>query len=220
MVPEQSARVIRYFAAHPLPAIVFLGALGFLYYVFLDHILGRPMQSRSDPDNSSGRPKSIMGDVLLIAVSGLVIVIVGLQIFRKSPVPSSPDHAPAVSETTLPAPPKLAPPPAPAPSTGAHVRLGAIAYSPSSGAHGYASDYSSQADAEAHALAECKSKGDGCKSAIWFRNACGALAVGPDGSWGSDWGPDQQTAEQNALGQCKKYSRGGCSVIRWACTTR
>ncbi len=52
--------MIRYLAAHPLPAIVILGALGFLYYVFLDHILGRPMQSRSDLDNSSDRRKSIM----------------------------------------------------------------------------------------------------------------------------------------------------------------
>jgi len=96
--------------------------------------------------------------------------------------------------------------------------FGAIAYSPSSGADGYSYDYSTQAEAEEHALAECNSRGDGCQSALWFRNACGALAVGPDG-WGSAWGNDQETAEQNALDACKGHSEN-CSVTRWVCTTR
>jgi uncharacterized protein DUF4189 len=96
--------------------------------------------------------------------------------------------------------------------------FGAIAYSPTSGADGYSFDYSTQAEAEDHALAECSSRGDGCQSVLWFRNACGALAVGPDG-WGSAWGGDRQTAEQSALDQCRDHS-GDCSVTRWVCTTR
>jgi serine/threonine-protein kinase len=80
-------------------------------------------------------------------------------------------------------------------------------------------DYSTQAEAEAQALAACNARGPGCQSTIWFSNACGALAVSFDGAWGSDWGADQQAAEQKALIQCGKYSRG-CSVVRWVCTTR
>ncbi len=226
--------MIHYLAAHPLPAIVFLGAVGFLYG-FLSHIIRRPMQSRSDLDNSNDRPKSLMFKrvaggwvyrtstliAFLFACFAAVAAAYSRYGLHILSVPPSGDHAPAASETI--AAPKLAPPGgmlvATAPNTWVHDHFGAIAYSPSSGAHGYASDYSSQADAEAHALAECRSKGDGCKSAIWFHNACGALAVGPDGGWGSDWGPDQQTAEQKALDKCKNHS-SGCSVVRWVCTTR
>jgi Domain of unknown function (DUF4189) len=96
--------------------------------------------------------------------------------------------------------------------------FGAIAYSPSSGADGYSFDYPSQGEAEERALAECNSRGEGCQSVLWFRNACGALAVGPDG-WGTGWAEDQGTAEQNALDSCKEHSNN-CSVTRWACTTR
>jgi hypothetical protein len=96
--------------------------------------------------------------------------------------------------------------------------FGAIAYSPSSGADGYSYDYATQAEAEERALAECNSRGEGCQSVLWFRNACGALAVGPDG-WGTGWAEDQGTAEENARDECSKHS-GHCAVTRWACTTR
>lgn len=153
-------------------------------------------------------------------------------------VPSSAPAQPPAPPSTVAALPNLAAPPPdvpaqppgrqttaglpqlPAPPPTASVHFGAIAYSPSSRAHGYSMDYSTQAEAEAQALAACNARGAGCQSAIWFSNACGALAVGSDGGWGGDWGADQQTAEQNAIGQCMKYSRGGCSVIRWVCTTR
>jgi hypothetical protein len=96
--------------------------------------------------------------------------------------------------------------------------FGAIAYSPSSHADGFSYDYSTEAEAEERALAECNSRGDGCQSALWFRNACGALARGPDG-WGAAWGDDQDGAEQNALAECGSHS-DNCSVTRWICTTR
>ena len=53
---------------------------------------------------------------------------------------------------------------------------------------------------------------------VWFRNACGALAVGADG-YGSGWGSSRKSAEGQALQSCRRYS-GGCAVIRWVCTTR
>jgi uncharacterized caspase-like protein len=132
------------------------------------------------------------------------------------PLPAPP--AAARGETTA-ALPQL-PAPLPSPSRAVQDHFGAIAYSPSAVAHGYAMDYSTQAEAEARALAECTAKGSGCQAAIWFRNACGALAIASNGGWGSDWGADQQTAEQKALDLCKKNSSSGCSVVRWVCTTR
>jgi serine/threonine-protein kinase len=54
---------------------------------------------------------------------------------------------------------------------------------------------------------------------IWFRNACGAMAVSSDGAWGSNWGEDEATAEKKALDGCGQYAKD-CQIVRWVCTTR
>ena len=95
---------------------------------------------------------------------------------------------------------------------------GAIAYSPATGAQGYSYDWSSKAAAEQRALKECKARGSGCQVAIWFRNACGAIAVGSSG-WGSGWGATSAIAGAQAKKSCSGYS-SDCEVIRWVCTTR
>ncbi len=196
---------------------VLLGRLAIVWY-------RRALRKAAETPGEAGTSEAtrfvrLSRDVLLIAVSGSVILIAGLHVLRKSSVPPARDHAPAASVTF--AAPKFAPgmlvPTAP--NTGVHERFGAIAYSPSSGAHGYSFDLSTQTGAEARALAECNSQGSGCQSVMWFRNACGALAVGSDRGWGSAWGTDRQAAEQKALVQCKNHS-SGCSVVRWVCTTR
>jgi hypothetical protein len=133
-----------------------------------------------------------------------------------TPPQRAPAQPPAPPPTVAALPQVTAPP---APNGVVQNHFGAIAYSPSSRAQGYAFDYSTQAEAQARALAECSAKGQGCQSTIWFQNACGALAVGSDGGWGGDWGADQQTAEQKAIAVCSKYTTG-CSVVRWVCTTR
>ena len=61
--------------------------------------------------------------------------------------------------------------------------FGAIAYSPTSGVYGFSYDHGSRRDAEARAISECRMRGRGCKIAIWFKNACGSVAVGSNG-WG------------------------------------
>jgi serine/threonine-protein kinase len=95
---------------------------------------------------------------------------------------------------------------------------GAIAYSPSTGAHGWAYDYGSRAAAEQVALSICRRHAGDCIVPIWFRNACGALAVG-SGGYGSGWGSNRRLAENFALRSCRKHT-GGCWIKRWACTTR
>lgn len=94
---------------------------------------------------------------------------------------------------------------------------GAIAYSPSSGAHGYSFGYRNQSGAQQRALRECNVRGRGCRVAIWYKNACGAVAVAPNGSWGSGWGNSKQRANYEALKVCRRYS-GGCSVRVNACS--
>jgi hypothetical protein len=148
-----------------------------------------------------------------------VPLVASATVAAPKPAPTPVPPPPPTGEVTAALPRAPMPPPQGGAVGTAQDHYGAIAYSPSAVAHGYSFDFATQAEAEARALAECNSKGQGCQAAIWFRNGCGALAVAPDGSWGSDWGVDQQTAEQKALALCSKYS-SSCSVVRWVCTTR
>lgn len=95
---------------------------------------------------------------------------------------------------------------------------GAITYSPTTRAHGWAYDYSSRRQAERKALAQCSRHGPDCLVVVSFHRSCGALAIGPDG-YGSGWGGSRKLAETYALRSCRRHS-GGCEVIRWVCTTR
>jgi serine/threonine-protein kinase len=94
---------------------------------------------------------------------------------------------------------------------------GAIAYSPSTRAHGWSFDYASRKEADRIAVDRCRRHADDCIVAVRFRNGCGALAVGADG-YGSGWGASRRLAERYALQSCSRYS-DGCAVIRWVCTS-
>jgi len=96
--------------------------------------------------------------------------------------------------------------------------FGSIAYDAQTRAHGYSLDQRSQAAAEQAALADCRTRSGACVNAIWFRNSCGALAIG-DGGWGAHWGTDQQQAEGRALQKCYEFTVN-CKVARWLCTRR
>jgi hypothetical protein len=96
--------------------------------------------------------------------------------------------------------------------------FGAIAYSPASRAHGWAYDYASRAEAQNRAMDECRRHADDCVVALWFRNACGALAAGFDG-YGAAWGTNRGEAERSAMKSCRSYSQD-CSIKRWFCTNR
>jgi uncharacterized protein DUF4189 len=100
----------------------------------------------------------------------------------------------------------------------ARAYYGAIAYSPSTRAHGWSYDYDSRGEAERRALDKCNRHAGDCVVPVWFRNACGALAVGADG-YGSGWGVSRKAAETFAVQSCGRYS-GGCSIVRWVCTTK
>lgn len=95
--------------------------------------------------------------------------------------------------------------------------FGAIAYSPPTGQWGWSHQYGDRASAEARALAECQGAAThGCRVAIWFNNACGALAVGPNG-WGTGWGDVVGRAQAEAMGVCGQHSRG-CTIRMDVCS--
>ena len=96
--------------------------------------------------------------------------------------------------------------------------FGAIAFSKATGAYGFSYDHQSRRDAEARAMAECNSRSRGCKIAIWFKNACGSVAIGQNG-WGSAWAGSRGNAERAAIANCSKHT-SGCRVLAWSCTKR
>jgi serine/threonine-protein kinase len=95
--------------------------------------------------------------------------------------------------------------------------FGAIAFSQDNGRVGYSYDYGSQNGAEQRALAQCGDQS--CVVVVWFRNACGALAIGDGNGYGVGWASGQQDAEQIALTNCFQYTNN-CKNNTWSCTTR
>ena len=97
---------------------------------------------------------------------------------------------------------------------------GSIAYSPTTGKVGKAVNYPTRAAAEQEALNRCGESD--CKAYSWFKNACGALARGDDGSGalGWAWDTDRMEAERKAIAQCQG-TKGNprCQVIAWGCAT-
>lgn len=98
------------------------------------------------------------------------------------------------------------------------ARYGAIAYSRSTRAHGWAINHLSRQASENQALAGCGRHARDCFVPVWFKNGCGALAVGSNG-YGTGWGAGRYIAERIALRGCSRHT-SSCSVRRWACTSR
>lgn len=93
----------------------------------------------------------------------------------------------------------------------ASAGYGAIAYSPSSGVWGYSYNYGSRGAAERRALRECRIRGGGCRSIVWFRNACGALASGHGNAYGWSWNTSRAAARRRAMRECRART-GGCRI--------
>lgn len=94
--------------------------------------------------------------------------------------------------------------------------FGAIAYSPKSGAHGWAKDHPTRAAAQKAALAACTKHAEDCRAAVWFKNGCGTLAVS-EKVYGWGWGTTQQLADAEATKACSKRA-AGCKIAVQVCT--
>ena len=93
-------------------------------------------------------------------------------------------------------------------------KYGSIAYSESTGATAWSTNYSTRGAAERRATRECESyvgSGD-CKPIVWVRNACAALATADNRAHGWAWNTRRDLATQRALEECSK--RGGSCRIR------
>jgi serine/threonine-protein kinase len=96
--------------------------------------------------------------------------------------------------------------------------FGAIAYSQGKRAHGWGKDYPSRQQAEKAALANCARFAGDCGVVVWFKNACGALSLGPKGA-GWAWAHKQEDADLAAMRACSKHSKA-CTVTQRLCTKR
>jgi len=89
--------------------------------------------------------------------------------------------------------------------------FGAIAYHRGGGEWGWATDRRTSRDAGAEALRQCAHPR--CEVVITVRNACAALARGPQ-QWKTSKGVTRGDAEAKALARCG----AGCEVVAWTCT--
>lgn len=99
---------------------------------------------------------------------------------------------------------------------------GAIAINTRTGASAYSYDYKTKSAAINAALKKCKryAHGSSCRTAIWVRNACGAVAYKTysNGSWRyqSAWA----TSKKAAIARAKRPLGKGAKTLTWVCTTR
>lgn len=100
-------------------------------------------------------------------------------------------------------------------------RHGAIAYSPRKEVFGYSHDYDSARAAGDVAVRNCRGQergADDCRVLVTFHNACGALALGDRGAYGSAWGPSRREASAKALAECRPHGGTSCKIEREVCS--
>ena len=74
-------------------------------------------------------------------------------------------------------------------------------------AWGIAWSYDSRSSARNQATNECRSQGGtSCGEIGWFRNACGALAIGDNNGYGVGWAESPRGAENQAISGCRSYN--------------
>ena len=100
-------------------------------------------------------------------------------------------------------------------------RHGAIAYSPRKEVFGYSFDHDSAKAAGDVALRNCRGQNRGagdCRVLVTFHNACGALARGNNGAYGSAWGMSGREASAKALSECRPHGGNSCKIERRVCS--
>lgn len=100
-------------------------------------------------------------------------------------------------------------------------RHGAIAYSSRKEVYGYSHDYDSAKAANSAALSHCRKQeggADDCRVLVTFHNACGALALGEGGAYGSAWGRSRREASAKALTECRPHGGQSCTIRREVCS--
>lgn len=100
----------------------------------------------------------------------------------------------------------------------------AVAISTDKLVYGVARGKTSRDQAQNDAMALCRKnavKPSDCRIGLWFRGACGAVAIKPevkghrDGAWGADWAATPQDAKNKALASC---GYKGCKIVETFCS--
>lgn len=94
---------------------------------------------------------------------------------------------------------------------------GAISVSPSSGATGWGYDFGSSEDAAEASMRNCSRYADDCQLAALFANGCGVIVSNSE-LYVGDSSPSKEDATRAAMVRCL-IRGGGCSLVRWVCTT-
>lgn len=124
--------------------------------------------------------------------------------------------------------PRPAAAPAPAPEQAQLDRpagpFGAIAVGKGGDRAGTSFALATRADAEAAAVESCRGTGknvvEDCESKVWFQNACGALAGGKDGAYGTGWANSPAQACRWAVSTCRKAGGVDCEGRIYSCSPR
>ena len=94
--------------------------------------------------------------------------------------------------------------------------FGAIAFSARTGSTAWAHSFPSKQGALNFVDRRCRQQANDCRS-FWFRNACGAVAIGSSGGWGTAWAGSSTQAQVAAVNNCAAHD-DGCRVVRWQCS--
>lgn len=110
-----------------------------------------------------------------------------------------------------------APPPPPQPTGYWVTHWGALATDGPKGLLGAANNMASQAEAEASALAQCRSNGGTCKIETSYFNLCTALVTG-DKLFNVQTAPTEQEAINKGIAKCNEGNDNNCRVHFSACS--
>ncbi len=104
---------------------------------------------------------------------------------------------------------------------GAGGSFGAIAYASATANGHFVTGCQSREMAERAVLAGCRNLVSGaatCEVALWFQNACGALAQGENGAYGTGWAGDGARACSWAFKSCVDEGGRECEGVYFACS--
>ena len=102
--------------------------------------------------------------------------------------------------------------------------FGAIAVGRDGNRAGTSFAQATRADAEAVAEESCRGTGKDvvkdCAVKVWFQDACGALAVGKNGAYGTGWNNSPAGACRWAVSTCRKNGGIQCEGTMYSCSPR
>lgn len=167
------------------------------------------------PGSASAAPTTAVAHGHWHACAAACLILVALTACDKPSAPKDAAATQSASRQDTAASPQAAEDEAAGP-------YGAIAVA-TDGLHaGLSYDKASVAAAEAAAVATCESSAKGkrlgCKSQVWFERACGALAMGDEGAFGTGWGHDPRSACRWALKTCRDFHGKNCEPNFYACS--